>query len=198
MKKRPNFISLILVIGIILAIAFGAGPLLDRLFLPWAFERADGPALPGVWVGSLTTTTGHQHGVILEMYLPEPKGRRGLRRDWRTNPYGELAGTLRMCNASGLVRSYTIEGSPDDRNASRMHFYSTPVEKPVPEGLTSNWFNGAWDGGNTLDFTVSFHWEKGGAAISGPDYPDTEGNPTLKMTRGSEAEFQSICAEAQE
>src|SRR5690349_13140732 len=131
MKKQPSrFIALTITFGLILAVAYLSGPLLDRLFLPWAFESAGHPALPGVWIGSLTTATGHQHGVFLEMYLPEPKGRRGLRRDWRSNPYGEVAGTLRICDEHGKIRSYTIEGSPEDREASHLHFYSTPVEKP--------------------------------------------------------------------
>jgi hypothetical protein len=196
MKKQPSkSIALIIAIGIILAIAFLASPLLDRLFLPWAFESADHPALPGTWVGTLTTATGGQRGVLLEMYLPEPKGRRGLRRDWRNDPYGELAGTLQMCNTDGQMRSYTIEGEPDDRGATRLHFYSTPVEKPLPEGLTSNWYNGTWDSANNLTFTVSFHWQKDGAAISGPDYPDTQADASLTMTRGDEVKFQTRCAQ---
>jgi hypothetical protein len=121
MKKRPSkFISVILVIAVILILTFLPGPLLDRLFLPWAFDRADHPALPGVWVGSLTTATGHQHGVFLEMYLPEPKGQSGLSRDWRSAPYGEVEGTLRMCDEHGQVRSYTIDGNPEDREASHL------------------------------------------------------------------------------
>jgi hypothetical protein len=78
-----------------------------------------------------------------------------------------------------------------------LHFYSTPVEKPAPEGLTSNWYNGTWDNANKLAFTVSFHWEKDGAAISGPDYPDTLGDATLTMTRGDEVKFQDLCAQTE-
>jgi hypothetical protein len=129
------------------------------------------------------------------MYLPEPSGRRGLRRDWRNSPYGEVEGTLQMCAEDGQMRSYTIEGNPEDREASRVHFYSTPIEQPAPEGLTSNWYNGTWDGASKLEFTVTFHWEKDGAAISGPDYPDTDAPATLAMSRGRETEFQAICAQ---
>jgi hypothetical protein len=103
-----------------------------------------------------------------------------------------------MCGASGQLRSYTIEGEPEDREASRLHFYSTPVEQPAPEGLTSNWYKGAWDGADTLAFTVSFHWEKDGAAISGPDYPDTQADSSLEMTRGGKTEFQAICSQMED
>jgi hypothetical protein len=194
-KKKPSkFVPLVILIGVMVAITFLAGPLLDRLFLPWAFEHDGRPPLVGMWVGTLTTATGSQRGVMLQMYLPEPRGRYG-RRDWRGDPYGELEGTLQMCGEDGQVRSYTIEGEPEDRNAARLHFYSTPVEKPEPEGLTSNWYNGTWDGANKLNFAVSFHWEKDGAAISGPDYPDTEMEATLTMTRDDEQEFHAICAQ---
>jgi hypothetical protein len=196
MNRRPSkFIATISIVGILLAITFLAGPFLDRLFLPWAFESTDHPALPGVWVGTLTTATGDYRGVILEMYLPEPKGRRGLRRDWRSAPYGEVEGTLQMCGADSQMRSYTIGGNPDDRQATHLHFYSTPAEKPAPEGLTSNWYKGTWDGADKLAFTVSFHWEKDGAAISGPDYPDTQADASLEMSRGGKTEFQAICTQ---
>jgi hypothetical protein len=194
-KRRASFIPLIIVIGFGLAVTFLGGPLLDRLLLPWAFAGDDHPALPGTWVGMLTTATGGQRGVVLELYLPEPSGRRNMTRDWRGDPYGEFKGTLQMCGADGQLRSYTIEGEPEDREASRLVFYSTPAETPPPDGLTSNWYNGTWDGADRLQFSVSLHWEQDGAAISGPDYPDTEADATLTMTRGDERSFQAICAQ---
>jgi hypothetical protein len=196
-KRRATFIPMLLVIAVGLAITFLAGPLLDRLLLPWAFESADHPALPGTWVGMLTTATGGQRGVVLQLYLPEPEGRRGV-RNWRGAPNGEVGGTLQMCSADGQVRAYTIEGEPEDREASRLYFYSTPAETPPPEGLTSNWYNGTWDGADQLAFTVSLHWEQDGAAISGADYPDTETDATLTLTRGDERAFQALCARLEE
>ena len=194
MRKQPaKSILLLTLIGLFFALTYFVGPFLDRLFLPWAFDSADRPALPGTWVGTLTTATGGQRGVMLHMYLPEPKGRKFLRRDWRTSPNGELAGTLQMCGNDGQLRSYTIEGKPQDRQAARLTFYSTPAEQPLPQGLTSNWYNGTWDGANGLDFSVSFHWAKDGSSISGPDYPDTQTDATLAMTRGDQAAFQAIC-----
>lgn len=87
MKKRASgFIRLILVIAAIAAAAFLPAPLLDRLFLPWAFARADRPALTGSWVGSLTTATGRPRGVVFELRLPEPEGEGGLVRDSRRDP----------------------------------------------------------------------------------------------------------------
>jgi hypothetical protein len=200
MKKRSSgWIGCLALIVFLAAIVFG-GPLVprlfDRLFAPWAFESAGHPALPGRWVGLLTTTTGRRRGVVLDLRLPEPsiRGRSGiLRRDWRSTPHGELAGTARVCDDRGQVRSYTIEGEPDNRQATRLHFYVTPAETPAPEGLTLSWVKGAWDRADRLDLRTQFYWRKGSSAISGGEYPDTQAEGTLEMTRGGEAEFQAVC-----
>ena len=194
MKKRAyGFIGWIVIIVAVIVFTILPGPLLDRLFLPWAFEHADRPALTGSWVGSLTTATSRPLGVVLELRLSEPEGEDGLVRDWRSAPYGGLEGTARICDEHGEVRSYTIEGEPENRQATQLYFYATPIETPQPEGLTPSWINGAWDRANRLALTVQFYWEKDGAAITGGEYPDTEADAALEMTRGSDAEFQTIC-----
>jgi hypothetical protein len=195
MKKRANtFIRLILIVSALVAVAILPAPLLDRLFLPWAFARADRPALTGTWVGSLATATGRPRGVVFELRLPEPQGEGGLVRDWRSAPYGELEGTARVCDERGQVRAYTLEGEPENRQATRLYLYATPVETPRPQGLTFSWINGAWNRANSLDLSVQFYWAQDDAAISGPDYPDTQAEAALQMTRGGDTEFQAICA----
>jgi hypothetical protein len=195
MKERfYSFIGWILVIAAIFAITFLSAPLLDRLFLPWAFEHNDRPALTGRWVGSLTTATGRPRGVVFELRLPEPKGEDGLVRDWRSAPYGELEGIARVCDERGQVRAYTLEGEPENRQATRLSLYASPSETPTPEGLTFSWILGTWDRANQLDLTVQFYWEKDGASISGGGYPETLADSALTMTRGGDAEFQAICA----
>ncbi len=170
-----------------------AGSLFDRLFAPWAFEQSGRPALTGGWVGNLTTATGQTYGVLLEIFLPEPKGRGGLVRDWENAPYGEIAGTARSCDVNGQVRVYTIDGEPEDRQATQITFYATPNEEPAPNGLTLSWVKGGWDGANHLTLTVELYWRQDESAISGPEYPDTQSEAVLPMIRGSEEDFQSIC-----
>jgi hypothetical protein len=194
MKRRSHGFATLILLIVGAAIALLASRLYDRLFAPWAFERAGQPALVGSWVGSLTTATGRQRGVHLEILLPEPGGEAGLVRDWENAPYGEFGGTGRMCDDGGQVRAFTIDGEPDNRRATHLHFHMSPVEKPAPEGLTPNWVKGVWDRANTLDLRVQLHWEKDGAAISGGDYPDTQGEAALNMTRGGDADFQAVCA----
>lgn len=192
MKKKPSPALVGLAFLFLLVLAFGLRPLMDRLLAPWAFEREGRPALTGSWVGLLTTASGQSRGVWLELVLPEPTGRRG-RRSWKGSPYGKLGGTARVCDSRGEVRSYTIDGKPQDRHATRIAFHARPRETPAPEGLTINWVKGAWDGAQALDLAAQLHWEKDGAAISGGSYPDTQSEATLKMTRGGEAEFQAAC-----
>jgi hypothetical protein len=190
--KKQSYSCIVLIIA--LAIALLSAPLLDRLLLPWAFEHANSPALTGSWVGSLTTATGHQRGVVLELRLPEPKGEEGLVRDWHGAPYGELEGTARVCDELGQIHSYTLEGEPENRQATRLSLYATPSESPVPEGLTLSWMNGTWDHANRIELKVQFYWEQDGSSISGGGYPDTQTDATLALTRGGDAEFQALCA----
>jgi hypothetical protein len=195
-RQSPGFLAWMLVIIALVASALLPWRVLDRLFLPWAFEHGGRPALTGDWVGALTTATGRPRGVRFEMYLPEPGGDAGLVRDWRSAPYGELAGTARVCDERGQVRSYTIDGEPEDRQATRLSLHASPAETPAPEGLTLSWIKGAWDRAGRLDLLVTFYWEKDGAAISGAAYPATRAEAALRMTRGGAAEFRAVCARA--
>lgn len=194
MKKYSSMLA-----GVVFLIAIGlsflAGPLFDRLFAPWAFEQTGRPALTGSWVGQLTTATGQTYGMLLELLLPEPSGRAGLVRDWENAPYGELAGTARLCDELSQVRVYTIEGEPEDRQAAHFTFYASPSETPAPNGLTISWVKGIWDGADRLTLTAQLYWEQDGSAISGAGYPDTEAEATLPMTRGGEKEFEAICTQ---
>lgn len=192
-RKTPRYLALIALLTVA-AIVPLASKLLDRLFAPWAFPHGGDPALAGTWVGSLTTATGRPLGALVTIRLPEPGGRGGLVRDWENAPQGELGGTARLCDARGEVRSYTIDGEPEDRHASHLRFFLAPVDSPPPNGLRPDWVNGGWDRANRLDLRVSFHWERDGGAISGGGYPDTESDATLQMTRGGDEEFQVICA----
>lgn len=193
MKKRSSMLAGIMFL-IIIALPLIASPLLDRLLAPWAFERTGQPALTGRWTGQLTTATGQSYGVLLDLLLPEPKGRGGLVRDWEYAPYGELAGTARLCDVSGQLHLYSIDGEPEDRQATHIVFYAGPSETPVPNGLTISWVKGIWDGHDSLTLTSELYWEQDGAAISGPEYPDTQSEATLPMTRGGDEAFEAICA----
>jgi hypothetical protein len=193
MKKKASPVWTGLAILVLLVIAFGSGPLMDRLFAPWAFDHEGRPALTGLWVGRLTTATGQSRGVLLELLLPKPNRRHGFTRSWRQSPHGTLGGSARVCDPQGQVRSYTVDGKPADRQATQINFFAGPSERPVPNGLTLSWVQGTWDGANQLDLRAQLHWEKDGAAISGDSYPDTQSEAVLTLTRGGEAEFQAVC-----
>jgi hypothetical protein len=192
MKKRSPVLAFVIFI-VILGLIFFAGPFYDQLFAPWAFEQPGHPALTGNWVGQLTTATGQTYGVTLELLLPEPKGRRGLVRDWEYAPYGELAGTASVCDERGQITMYTIDGLPDDRQATHITFHAAPSETPAPNGLTLSWVKGPWDGADNLSLSVQLYWEQDGSSITGPEYTDTQSEGMLPMTRGGDEEFGAIC-----
>jgi hypothetical protein len=192
MKKRPlRRGTFLLVIVVVVASAVLIPRLLDRLLLPWAYGQT---ALTDRWVGSFTTATGQQRGMLLDMRLAEAEGRGGLVRDWEHSPHGDLAGTARLCDERGEVRAFDIAGEPDNFRATRLTFHLSPVEAPPPEGLTPNWVQGVWDRSNSLDLQVGFHWRKGDGSISGPEYPDTMTTAMAHLERGDETAFQDICA----
>ena len=162
----------------------------DRWRFPWAYEQSGRPTLTGSWVGSLTTATGQHRGVIMEMHLPDISGRK---RKVRRTRFGSLEGTARTCDERGEVRSLTLSGNPDNKDATQLHIMTIPAENPPPDGLTLNTATGLWDQGNTLHLQAGFYFRKGPSAISGSEYPDTEKEALLHMTRGGDAEFRRAC-----
>jgi len=194
MAKSSTKVLTLLVFAAILAITYGAPRMFDRLWLPWAFPRGGGPPLPDIWVGSLTTATGQRFGIRLGLRLKTYYNSRRGGRDWRTSPYGSFDGSLRSCDRQDGIREYTITGAPNDRNASKLHFHAAPVEKPPHQGLTFSWFKGSWDGANRLDLDADIFVQRGKGAVSGSEFPETQTQPKLALTRGADADFQALCA----
>ena len=162
----------------------------DRWRFPWAYAESGKPTLTGTWVGSLTTATGQRRGVIMEMHLPDISGRK---RKTRRTRFGNLEGTARTCDERGEIRSLTLSGKPDNKEATQLHLMTVPATNPPPDGLTLNTAKGLWDQGNTLHLQAGFYYRKGTGAISGSEYPDTEKDALLHMTRGGDAEFRRAC-----
>lgn len=191
MKKRANGFVILILLAVIV---FGGNAFwrqLDRWRFPWAYGSSGRPTLTGTWVGSLTTATGLPRGVIVQMDLPRISAER--RRQYRRTKYGTLEGTALTCDEAGQIRSFTVNGSPDTRDATRMHLAFRASEKPAPQGLTLSSVQGVWDRGNTIHMQAHFYVEKDGGAITGPDYPDTDKEAQLHMVRGSDSEFTKVC-----
>ena len=186
--KRGLLALVLLVVVYVAGNAFSRR--LDMWRFPWGYEASGKPTLTGTWVGSLTTATGQHRGVIMEMHLPDISNRK---RKVRRARFGDLVGTARTCDERGEVRSLTLSGKPDNKEATKLHLMTIPAEKPPLDGLTLNTAEGLWDQGNTLHLQAGFYYRKGTGAISGSDYPDTEKDALLHMTRGGDAEFRRAC-----
>jgi hypothetical protein len=186
---RKGITVLVLLIGVYVVTNF-FWRRVDMWRFPWAYAQSGNPTLTGTWVGSLTTATGQHRGVIMEMHLPDISGRK---RKVRRTRYGSLEGTARTCDERGEIRSLTLSGNPHNKDATQLHLMTIPAENPPLDGLTLNTAKGLWDQGNTLHMQAGFYFRKGTGAISGPEYPDTQKEALLHMTRGGDAEFRRAC-----
>jgi uncharacterized protein len=196
LKRRPVLVAAALVLAVMLAISQYGYKLFDRIFAPWAFPSGDRPALVGNWGGTLVTSTGKRFAVYLRLILPQPKLSRhgGYRRGWREQPNGPLGGQLVICDRPNMPRIYEVEGTPNDRHASNFTFFAAP--KLGTDGLTASWVNAAWSNPNRIDGQVQFHWRRGPSAISGPQYPDTQGEGVLSLVRTGTAADTTSCNSA--
>lgn len=189
-RKRTSWLPLAAVGVLFLAFTFLAPEVDARLRSPWAF--GDG-ALTGAWRGTVTTPTGARVGLAFTLER-EPDdagvGRRGPPR----RGYGRVIGEAVACFPDGRVTPYAISGAPEDRDARRLAFHAAPQD-PAPDGLTLSWFRLGWPGGDRLAGETDMHWRRGDAAISGPDYPDTEGGGRFAGRRlEGPATAQAACA----
>jgi hypothetical protein len=126
----------------------------------------------------------------MEMHLPDISNQR---KKYRRTRYGDLEGTARTCDERGETRALTLSGEPQNREATQLQIMTVPAETPPPDGLTLNTAKGLWDQGNTLHLQAGFYFRKGTGAITGPEYPDTQKEALLHMTRGGDAEFRRAC-----
>ena len=192
MKKKGTKRVVILIL--IAFVVFGGNAFwrkVDEWRFPWAYASSGKPTLSGTWVGSLTTATGLPRGVMIQMDLPRIGATR--RRKSRRTRNVRLEGTAQTCDERGQVRSFTVEGRPTKRDASRLTLGLLPSEKPAPDGLTLSNLDGVWDLGSTVHMQAGFYVAKDGGSISGAEYPDTEKKAQLHLTRGGDREFRAVC-----
>jgi hypothetical protein len=192
-RRKASWLTLLIVVALTFGVTTLGSYVIEHTFARWAFGIDGGPPLADEWVGRLTTASGRPRAVYLELELAESSSRRRRTRVGRGALRGRIDGTLKSCDERGTVREYTVDGTPDDRDAARFSIHAQPVEEPPSEGLTFSWIKGRWDGADRLELAPSFFWQKGTGSISGPDYPETQGEPSLPMRRGGEAEFRAAC-----
>jgi len=187
-SRRPLFLLAAAAIAAFVAFELGLW-WLDRVwFFQWATAREGRPALSGVWVGQLATGTGRPRGVLVELRRHVPK-----RRPHRCDRCGSIRGRALTCDERGNERAYRLSGTPSDRRATRVEISAGPAVDPPPDGLEMNTLIGGWDGADVLTLAAGFFWRRGASAITSSDDPDTSVDPTLRMRRGTEADYRAAC-----
>jgi hypothetical protein len=180
---RQRLGLLVIVLGAFVIFSGALDLALDLAFFPWA--RATPPLL-GEWSGSLTTGNGVRLLVSLEMHRAlTARGDICVR-------CSQIEGTATTCDAAGTVLRYRISGSPEDRQATRLHLGASPEREPPPEGLELDVLRGTWDGGDRLALEADFFWRRNGSAVSSTDDPATQPVP-LPMRRAAASEFTAMC-----
>jgi hypothetical protein len=184
-------------LGIFFAFVIGEDYLavaIDKRRFPWGYADSAHP-LVGTWVGPVTTRSGKRLAMLLDVQLvPLGRNRRGT-PIIRTQRHGWLEGRVAVCDAPGRVRHLETSGTPNDSRASRFHLATSPTDSMPPEGLVPSHLYGRWDGGDSLAFEASLYLERGKAAITKSDDPDTGLRKTpLTLRRGTEATFDSLCS----
>lgn len=182
-KTVTAFVIVLLVAAALMILRPG-----DRFRSAWAF--AD-PPLTGDWSGTMETPTGDRFPVFLTMTFHESSSRSGRSRTPQRG-YGRFDGRFVVCESSRSAVVYSVDGSPNDRRGSTLTFFTEA--EGTHDGLTPGWFNAAWDGGEAIQGRVSFSWRNGPSAISGPDYPDTQGEGAVTFRRTQASSTAADCA----
>ena len=195
MKRRTG--CALLIIAGMLAGSIGEEWIADRIDrqrFPWGYANSGKPTLVGTWVGRMTTGSGKRLGVLIEMDLaPLNRGDREETTVFRTRSSDWLEGRELVCDGKGLVRRYRVSGKPEDSGPSRFRLATISPDNVQQDGLTPSTMNGRWDGGDALSLDVSLYLRQGKSAITNTADPDTGRDTPLMMTRGTQADFDSLC-----
>lgn len=199
MKRKSGCASWLLALAAICAFALGMdaiGRRMDRARFPWGYKDSGRPALADTWVGTMVTGSGQRLGMLMDIELaPLDRGRRRRSPIIRTQRSHWLEGRVLVCTIPGGIRRLEADGKPyDTKAASRFHLATYSADSLAPEGLAPSHIQGRWGGGDSVDLSVSLYMRKGRAAITNSADPDTGPDQHVTLKRGTEAQFDSLCA----
>lgn len=199
MKRKSGCASWLLALAGICAFALGLdaiGKRMDRARFPWGYKDSARPALADTWVGTMVTGSGQRLGMMMDIELaPLDRGRRRRTPIIRTPKSHWLEGRVLVCTIPGSIRRFEADGKPyDTKAASRFHLAMSPADSVPPDGLSPSHIQGRWGGGDSVDLAVSLYMRKGKGAVTSSADPDTGPDQHVTLKRGTEAQFNSLCA----
>ena len=191
----------VLLIGAVGAFAFGLHSIGERIDIwrfPWGHAESGRPTLTGTWVGPVTTGSGKHLAMLIWTELaPLDRGRRWPGPIIRSRRTRWLEGHALVCSIPGRATRYKVRGEPyDERAASRFHLALYPADSVPPDGLAPSHIQGRWGSGDSVALAVSLYLRRGKSAISSSDDPDTGRDTQATLRHGTEAQFNSLCAQA--
>jgi hypothetical protein len=197
-KRKSGCASWLLGFAAFCAFALGldaTGTRMDRARFPWGYKGSGRPALADTWVGTMVTGSGQRLGMMMDIELaPLDRGRRRA-PIIRTPRSHWLEGRVMVCTIPGGIRRFDADGKPyDTKAASRFHLAMSPSDSVPPDGLSPSHIQGRWGGGDSVDLAVSLYMRKGKGAVTSSADPDTGPDQRVTLKRGTEAQFNSLCA----
>ena len=198
MRRKGGCGRSLLILGLLGLFVFGMsvlGERIDRARFPWGYTDSGQPALAGTWVGPVVAGSGQRLGMLLEMELaPLDRGRRRRRTLFRTRRSNWLEGRSLVCAKPGRIQRFTVHGKPEDtKRASRFQLTFRVADSLPPDGLSPSHILGQWGGKDSIVLAISLYVRQGKSAISSSADPDTGPDTPATLTRGTEAEFNSLC-----
>jgi hypothetical protein len=145
----PRGCLLLLVLAIVgLAVVGGLGWGVRAALHPWSVPLGGRPTLTGDWAGTLRTASGAYYGLSLRIaYDERTRTTRPGRRPGTSNR-SLIEGSGELCNRRGERYSYTLHGSPYDRDGLTSWLNLGSVDTSV---TGSAWFfEGRWEGDRLL------------------------------------------------
>lgn len=198
-KRKRGFtvLGIAAIVGIIVGMDW-VRTRIDMWRHPWGYAVGGRPALPGTWVGPLTTAGGLRSGVLLELRLipvnPPQKTTSFSRRRklWRGRNATTLSANARFCDDRGEQR-LAGNGSSADKKASRFSVALSQADTSFqPDGLAISGIDGGWDGANAVAATALPYWRVRKVGVIRRDDPNVKETP-FAMKRGTEADYRAIC-----
>ena len=201
MAKRPKRGITVLGIAALVGIMVGMDWIETRIDMwqyPWGYAVGGRPALPGTWVGLVTTAGGLRTGILLDLRLtpvnpPRPPGSFSYSRSFgRGRNATTLSAKARTCDDRG-EQLLSGPGSTADKKASHIWVALNQADSSFqPDGFAISGMDASWDGADALAATALPYWRVRRIGVIRRDDPNVKETP-FALERGTEADYRAIC-----
>lgn len=181
-----GLLTLIIVVALYLGFDYGSDAL---VYAPWAYGIFGRATLTGAWNGALTTPSGAQYAVYLQLNRSQSSRGSFLHSSRTGRAY--IDGHISWCARGVPSTTYAFSGTAN-RSASivRMEAQSPPHPRA---GLLPFTFQGAWHG-STLVLQARFRRYNGHAFVYTSTNPDDTRAVGITLHKNGHDAYLAACA----